>query len=113
VLRDVAGPPNVFPVCCARPACGASDAARRLLRLNEHPEGARSNRRDAVAPAVSEARSAGFGTAARLHHWRVMRRDHCRDERRTRQQQIATGVTAPHRRVEELRSPSDADRCND
>jgi hypothetical protein len=47
---------NVLPVCCARPTCRPGDPARRLLRLNAHLEGARSNRRDAVASALLEAR---------------------------------------------------------
>jgi hypothetical protein len=50
------GRANVRSMSRTRPACGPSDAARRLLRLNGYPERAKSNRRDAVALANFEAR---------------------------------------------------------
>ena len=52
---------NGFPVCCARPTCRASDAARPLPRLIEYPEGANCSGRDAVALADSEARERRVG----------------------------------------------------
>jgi hypothetical protein len=44
-----------------RPACGPGDAARRLPRPMEYPEGAKSSRRDAVAPANKRREAPGLG----------------------------------------------------
>ena len=57
--------PNVFPVCCARPTCRASDAARPLPRPRTYPEGAICSGRDAVASADSR------GAKRRVGHGRV------------------------------------------
>jgi hypothetical protein len=53
--------PNVFPVCCTRPPCGPSDAARPLPQPKECPEGASCSGRDAVASALREARKRRVG----------------------------------------------------